>query len=214
MIAARDDGVVFERSITTNDAATSHGAGAGGDSRAALQPADRGRLRPLDPAVHCVPWPAASPRLGAPEISAFVSWLAVKQGVAASTQNQVRSAVLFLYRDVLRQKVGTVELLPRARMPSRVPVVLTVAEVRKVLDALAGVPRIVAMLLYGAGLRLQESLELRVKDLDFERQEITGRPGKGQKDRRVMLPDASRDALQHHLEGVRRIHHADLAAAP
>ncbi len=121
---------------------------------------------------------------------------------------------MFLYRDVLRQKVGTVELLPRARMPSRVPVVLTVAEVRKVLDALAGVPRIVAMLLYGAGLRLQESLELRVKDLDFERQEITGRPGKGQKDRRVMLPDASRDALQHHLEGVRRIHHADLAAAP
>ncbi len=150
--------------------------------------------------------------LGAPEISAFVTWLAVEQRVAASTQNQALSAVLFLYRHVLRQEVGAVELLPRARMPSKVPVVLTVAEVRQVLDALTGVPRIVAMLLYGAGVRLQECLELRVKDLDFERGEITVRRGKGQKDRRVMLPDASRDALQHHLEGVRRMHHADLAA--
>jgi len=150
--------------------------------------------------------------LGAPEISAFVTWLAVEQRVAASTQNQALSAVLFLYRHVMRQEVGAVELLPRARMPSKVPVVLTVAEVRQVLDALTGVPRIVAMLLYGAGVRLQECLELRVKDLDFERGEITVRRGKGQKDRRVMLPDASRDALQHHLEGVRRMHHADLAA--
>ena len=149
--------------------------------------------------------------LGAPEISAFVTWLAVKQSVAASTQNQALSALLFLYRGVLRQEVGAVELPPRARMPAKVPVVLTVTEVRTVLDALTGVPRIVAMLLYGAGLRLQECLELRVKDLDFERREITVRRGKGQKDRRVMLPDASRDALQHHLEGVRRMHHADLA---
>ena len=112
----------------------------------------------------------------------------------------------------MRQEVGAVELLPRARMPSKVPGVLTVAEVRQVLDALTGVPRIVAMLLYGAGVRLQECLELRAKDLVFERGEITVRRGKGQKDRRVMLPDASRDALQHHLEGVRRMHHADLAA--
>ena len=123
--------------------------------------------------------------LGASEISAFVTWLAVERRVAASTQNQALSAVLFLYRNVLRQEVGAVELLPRARMPSKVPVVLTVAEVRKVLDALTGVPRIVAMLLYGAGLRLQECLELRVKDLDFEGREITVRRGKGQKDRRV-----------------------------
>ena len=150
--------------------------------------------------------------LGAPEISAFVTWLAVEQRVASSTQSQALSAVLFLYRAVLRQEVGAVELVPRARMPATVPVVLTTAEVRKVLDALTGVPRIVAMLLYGAGLRLQECLELRVKDLDFERREITARRGKGQKDRRVMLPDASRDALQHHLDGVRRMHHADLAA--
>jgi len=149
--------------------------------------------------------------LGAPEISAFVQWLAVERCVAASTQSQALSGVLFLYRGVLRQEVGAVELPARARMPSRVPVVLTVAEVRKVLAALTGVPRIVAMLLYGAGLRLQESLELRVKDLDFERREITVRRGKGQKDRRVMLPDAVREPLVGHLEGVKRVHAADLA---
>ena len=134
--------------------------------------------------------------LGAPEISAFLTWLAVEQHVAASTQNQALSGVLFLYREVLRQDVGVVELLPRARMPSKVPVVLSPSEVRQVLDQLTGVPRIVATLLYGAGLRLQECLELRVKDLDFERREITVRRGKGQKDRRVMLPDAVRKALE------------------
>ena len=150
--------------------------------------------------------------LGAPEISAFVTWLAVERHVAASTQNQALSGVLFLYREVLRQEVGVVELLPRARMPSAVPVVLSPSEVRQVRHELAGVPRIVASLLYGAGLRLQECLELRVKDLDFERREITVRRGKGQKDRRVMLPDALREVLERHLEEVRRLHHADLAA--
>ena len=117
--------------------------------------------------------------LGAPEISAFLRWLALEQHVAASTQNQALSGVLFLYREVLRQDIGVVELLPRARMPSKVPVVLSPSEVRQVLNELAGVPRIVATLLYGAGLRLQECLELRVKDLDFERREITVRRGKG-----------------------------------
>ena len=121
--------------------------------------------------------------LGAPEVSAFLAWLAVEQHVAASTQNQALSGVLFLYRHVLRLDIGVVELLPRARMPTKVPVVLSPSEVRHVLDQLTGVPRIVATLLYGAGLRLQECLELRVKDLDFERREITVRRGKGQKDR-------------------------------
>jgi integron integrase len=97
-------------------------------------------------------------------------------------------------------------------MPSRVPAVLTPAEVRAVIGALGGVPRLVVMLLYGAGLRLQESLELRIKDLDFERHEITVRRGKGQKDRRVMLPDAVCPSLQFHLDTVRRQHEADLAA--
>ncbi len=150
--------------------------------------------------------------LGAPEISAFLTWLAVEQHVAASTQNQALSGVLFLYRAVLRQDVGVVELLPRARMPTKVPVVLSPSEVRQVLDQLTGVPRVVATLLYGAGLRLQECLELRVKDLDFERREITVRRGKGQKDRRVMLPDALREVLERHLEEVRRLHNADLGA--
>ncbi len=150
--------------------------------------------------------------LGAPEIAAFVTSLAVDQHVAASTQNQALSGVLFLYRDVLHQDVGVVALLPRARTPAKVPVVLSPTEVRQVLDKLTGVPRIVATLLYGAGLRLQECLELRVKDLDFERREITVRRGKGQKDRRVMLPDALREVLERHLEEVRRLHHTDLAA--
>ena len=150
--------------------------------------------------------------LAGPEISSFLTWLAVEQHVAASTQNQALSGLLFLYRKVLHQDVGVVELLPRARMPSKVPVVLSPSEVRQVLDQLTGVPRIVATLLYGAGLRLQECLELRVKDLDFERREITVRRGKGQKDRRVMLPDAVRRTLEEHVAGVRRLHHADLAA--
>jgi integron integrase len=136
----------------------------------------------------------------------------VEQRVAASTQNQALSGVLFLYREVLRLEVGVVELLPRARMLSKVPVVLSPSEVRQVLDQLTGVPRMVATLLYGAGLRLQECLELRVKDLDFERREITVRRGKGQKDRRVMLPDALREVLERHLEEVHRLHHADLGA--
>jgi integrase len=116
------------------------------------------------------------------------------------------------YKAVLRLEIGDVVVPPRARMPSRVPVVLTASEVRAVIDVLRDVPRIVVMLLYGAGLRLQECLELRVKDLDFERREITVRCGKGQKDRRVMLPEAVRALLTSHLDSVRRQHHMDLAA--
>lgn len=150
--------------------------------------------------------------LGAAEVTAFVTWLAVDRRVAASTQNQALSGVVFLYKDVLGIDLGDVAAPPRARMPSRVPVVLTPREVRLVIDALEGVPRIVAMLLYGAGLRLQECLELRVKDLDFERGEITVRRGKGQKDRRVMLPDTARVPLERHLADVRRLHAADVSA--
>ena len=149
--------------------------------------------------------------LGAAEITAFITWLAVERHVAASTQNQALSGILFLYREVLRLEIGDVVVPPRARVPSRVPVVLTPAEVRSVIDALTGVPRIVVMLLYGAGLRLQECLELRVKDVDFERREITVRRGKGQKDRRVMLPEAVRCLLASHLGTVRRQQTADLA---
>lgn len=150
--------------------------------------------------------------LAAGDVARFVTWLAVEQHVSASTQNQALSGILFLYRHVLQQALGDVVVQPRARMPTRVPVVLTPHEVRAVLAALDGVPQIVAMLLYGAGLRLQEALALRVKDLDFERREITVRRGKGQKDRRVMLPEAVRARLERHLVHVREQHRADLAA--
>ena len=150
--------------------------------------------------------------LAGPQIAAFLTSLATDGAVAASTQNQALSALTFLYRDVLRLEPGAIEHVPRAKSPVRVPVVLSGDEVRCVLAHLTGTPRLVASLLYGAGLRLQECLKLRVKDVDFDRREITIRRGKGQRDRRVMLPEAIRDDLRRHLEGVRRIHHADLAA--
>jgi integron integrase len=102
--------------------------------------------------------------------------------------------------------------VPRAKSPDRVPVVLSADEVRRVLGQMSGTPWLVASLLYGAGLRLQECLELRVKDLDFDRREITVRRGKGQKDRRVMLPDKLRDVLRQHLDAVQETHRADRAA--
>lgn len=150
--------------------------------------------------------------MGAAEVRAFLGWLAVRRRVSASTQNQALSAVLFLYRGVLQVDIGDVGQVPRARTPVRVPVVLTAAEVRAVFAHLSGVPWLVVALLYGCGLRLQECLELRVKDIDFERREVTVRRGKGQKDRRVMLPDGVGDRLRGHLETVRELHRADVAA--
>ncbi len=149
--------------------------------------------------------------LGAPEVGAFVTWLGAVRQMAGATQNQALSALLFLYKDVLRMEVGGIEFVPHAKMPTRVPVVLSVAEVRTVLAHMRDVPWLVAALLYGAGLRLQEALELRVKDIDFERREIVIRRGKGQKDRRVMLPEGVRERLRRHLEGVRALHSNDLA---
>lgn len=121
------------------------------------------------------------------------------------------SATPFLYRDVLRVDPGVIEHVPRAVAPVRVPVVLSVAEVRSVLEHLDGVCRLVVSLLYGAGLRLHECLELRVKDIDFARSEIVVRRGKGQKDRRTVLPARMREALTAHLDNVRRRHQRDLA---
>lgn len=149
--------------------------------------------------------------MGVEQIAAFLRWLAVEQRVSASTQNQALSALLFLYRQVLHLEVGPLPQVPRAVTPDRVPVVLTPDEVRLVLAQLDGVPRLVVQLLYGAGIRLQESLELRVKDLDFERGEILVRRGKGQKDRRTMLPVSVRPALVDHLTAVRALHERDVA---
>jgi integron integrase len=150
--------------------------------------------------------------MGAQEIEAFLSSLAVERHVSASTQNQAFSAILFLYREVLRTDPGQVQPVARAVSPIRVPVVLTRSEVRDVMTHLDGTCLLVVSLLYGAGLRLQESLELRVKDVDFERGEITVRRGKGQKDRRTMLPERMKEPLRSHLSVVKRLHERDLAA--
>jgi integrase len=140
--------------------------------------------------------------MGAPEITGFLTSLAVDRKVAASTQNQALSALLFLYRDVLHHDVPWLDDLVYAKRPQRLPVVLTREEVRAVLDAIHGVPRLMAVLLYGAGLRLLERAQLRVKDIDSARSQITVRAGKGNKDRVTMLPGAIGADLLRHLEVV------------
>lgn len=133
--------------------------------------------------------------LCANDVSAFLSALASEHHVSASTQNQALSAVLFLYKHVLAAPLGQVDGIVRATTPPRLPVVLSRREVTLVTGLLDGVPWIVVSLLYGAGLRLLEALTLRVKDIDFERREVTVRQGKGRKDRRTMLPDTTRERL-------------------
>jgi integron integrase len=150
--------------------------------------------------------------MGEAEINAFLTNLAVEKKVAASTQNQALSALLFLYRDVLGKSVDSLGDVVRARRPARLPVVLTSAEVKAVLSRLDGTPRLVATLLYGSGLRLMEALRLRVKDVDFALNQILIRDGKGQKDRVTMLPVSLKPDLAAHLKAVRARHEADLAA--
>lgn len=150
--------------------------------------------------------------LGAAEVKAFLADLAVRQRMSASTSNQALSALLFLYRHVVVKDLGRLEDLPRGRPPERLPVVLTRDEVRRVLGHLSGVVWLVVALLYGAGLRITECLEVRVKDVDFARRQITVRRGKGRKDRRAVLPALVATKLSEHLEAVRRRHAADLAA--
>jgi integron integrase len=131
--------------------------------------------------------------------------------VSASTQNQALSALLFLYRHVLGRPVGELGDVVRAHVPSRVPVVLTRDEVRAVLAQLDDESRLLASLMYGAGLRLSECLRLRVQDVDFDQHEITVRAGKGNKDRRTMLPSTLEPALTAQLERARWVHRRDLA---
>jgi len=149
--------------------------------------------------------------MGAPEVSAFLTWLAVERRVSASTQNQALSALLFLYRQVLRQDVGDLPSVVRARTPERLPVVLSRDEVSSVLKQLDGATRLVVLLLYGSGLRLQECLELRVKDIDVERNQVVVRRGKGQKDRLTTMAASAKPLLVPHLEAVKRQHNDDLA---
>lgn len=149
--------------------------------------------------------------MGEPELTAFLSHLAVERHVSASTQNQALASLLFLYREVLRMEMPWLNDVVRAKRTHRVPVVLTQAEVKALLGQMDGAPRLAAQLMYGAGLRLLETLRLRVKDLDFGACEITVRQGKGGKDRRVPLPARAQAALREQVALVRRLHAADLA---
>lgn len=146
------------------------------------------------------------------EVNQFLTDLAVRVHVAASTQNQALAALLFLYDKVLRQPLDRLEGVVRAKRPKRLPVVLTRDEVRAVLDRLGGTYRLIGTLLYGCGLRQIECLRLRVKDIDFAKNQITIREGKGQKDRVTMLPARVKEPLEKHLQRVKRLHEADLQA--
>ena len=150
--------------------------------------------------------------MGAAEVTQFLTALAVERKVAASTQNQALGALLFLYREVLQQNLPWLDDVVRARRPQHVPVVMTREEVRAVLQHLHGIPRLLALLFYGAGLRLLEGARLRVQDVDFGANLIVVRDGKGAKDRVTMLPAAVKADLARHLEGVRRQHEGDLQA--
>jgi len=148
--------------------------------------------------------------MGPTEITQFLSSLAVERHVSASTQSQALAALLFLYRDVLGVELPWLDGLVRASRPARLPVVLTRDEVRAVLDRLRGTPRLVALLLYGSGLRLLEGCRLRVKDVDFGARQVVVRSGKGDRDRVALLPAGVVADLQHHLSCVRRQHESDL----
>jgi integron integrase len=149
--------------------------------------------------------------MGAPEVAQFLSSLAVEGRVAASTQNQALSALLFLYRYVLHQELPWLEDVVRARRPKHLPIVLTRDEMRAVIVKLDGTPRLMAGLLYGSGLRLLECARLRVQDIDFAMNQIVVRDGKGAKDRVTVLPNVAKEPLTRHLLKVKRQHEADLA---
>lgn len=149
--------------------------------------------------------------MGAPEVEAFLTNLAVERSVSASTQNQAKSALLFLYKEVLEADLAWLSNITQAKVPKRLPVVLTREETQAVLVRLDGSVGLIAGLLYGGGLRLMECLRLRVKDVDFARKEIVVREGKGFKDRVTMLPDVLVAPLKQHLERVRALHREDLS---
>ena len=151
-------------------------------------------------------------QMAAAEVEQFLTHLAVAGRVSASTQNQAKSALGFLYREVLAVELDWLGEVTRAKTPQRLPVVLTEAEVRAVLAGMGGVYWLVASLLYGSGLRLMEAVRLRVKDIDFARREITVRDGKGARDRVTMLPSRLVEALRQQLVRVREQHDRDLLA--
>lgn len=149
--------------------------------------------------------------LGALEVEQFLTYLAVQGKVAPSTQNQAKSALLFLYKEVLGVDLPWLDDVERAKAPKRLPVVLTPMEVQEILSHLDGTPHLVVSLLYGTGMRILEALRLRVKDVDFSRKEILIRDGKGFKDRVTMLPGVLIEPLKLYLKRVKDLHEKDLA---
>ena len=150
--------------------------------------------------------------MGEVEIRAYISHLAVDEGISASTQTVALSALLFLYRDVLKKDLPYVSNIERARKPKRLPVVFSRDEVNRLLSHLEGPQWLLAGLLYGSGLRLMECLRLRIKDIDFTYGQVTVRDGKGEKDRVTMLPAKLKQPLMRHLQKVKILHEEDLAA--
>jgi integron integrase len=149
--------------------------------------------------------------LGATEVEQFLTHLAMMGKVSASTQNQAKSALLFLYKEILGAELPWLDDVEQAKTTKRLPVVLTKAEVQQILSHLSGTQHLVVSLLYGTGMRILEALRLRVKDVDFERKEILIRDGKGYKDRVTMLPLSLVKTLQEHLEQVKALHMQDFS---
>jgi integron integrase len=150
--------------------------------------------------------------MGEIEIKTFLTNLAVNKNVAASTQNQAFNALLFLYREVLKQEFGQLNDVVRAKKPRKLPVVFTKEEVRLIINQLEGTKWLMAQLMYGAGLRVMECVRLRVKDIDFSYRQIVVRDGKGGNDRVTMLPEIVIEPLKRHLEKVKTTHTLDLSA--
>ncbi len=148
--------------------------------------------------------------MGATEVEAFLTHLAVEQKVAPSTQNQALSALIFLYREVYQHDTDWSLNAVRARPTRYLPTVLTPSEVSAVLDNLSGVYLIVVKLLYGSGLRLTEGLKLRIKDVDFSQHQLIIRDAKGRESRVTMLPSALIEPLNHHIQGIRQLYQQDL----
>jgi len=148
--------------------------------------------------------------MGEQEITQYLTHLAMEDNVAASTQNQALCAIVFLYKHVLNQKMGEFSNIVWAKRPKRLPVVLTRDEVKEILENISGVSWLVVSLLYGSGLRLNECLDLRIKDIDFKYSQILVRSGKGGKDRYTILPNNTKKSLQEHLRKVQQLHEKDI----
>ncbi len=148
--------------------------------------------------------------LGKSEIRSFINYLAIKKKVSASTQNQALQSILFLYKQILKIEIGWIEEIKRAERIKHIPVVFSRKEAKIILSHMKGVTRLIASLLYGSGLRLNECLRLRVKDIDFDYKQIIIRDGKGEKDRRTTLPLSLVPALQKQIKRVKAIHQDDL----